>query len=197
MSLETRITPDSGLEVREIDGQGPRLVGYAAVYNRLSETLGAPPYEFREQIMPGAFGEIGDVKALVGHDRTKVLGRNTAGTLFLRSDDRGLAVEIDPPDTGYARDLLVSVARGDVSGMSFGFKRNPGGDTWVKDSTGMMIRTLVGVTLFEVTITAFGAYADTSIAVRSLEDWQEANKRQGQKPGALGVFKRRLQLLTR
>ena len=198
MLLETRLTPDCKIEVREADGQAPKLAGYAAVFNRLSEPLGRPPSQFRERIAPGAFDGWPDVKALVGHNRTLVLGREGAGTLALRTDTYGLAVEIDPPDTGYGRDAVTSVRRGDIIGMSFGFLTPEGGDTFEMEN-GVVVRTLNKVILQEVSITAFGAYLDASIAVRSLEAWQEqeANKAQVHRPGALGVFKRRLQLFTR
>jgi hypothetical protein len=101
----------------------PMIEGYAAVFNQWSEELGVW-YPFREKVLPGAFTDTiktDDIRALYNHDVNYVLGRNKAGTLFLEEDDTGLKVRILPPDTQWAKDLLVSIERGDISQMSFGF----------------------------------------------------------------------------
>lgn len=117
MALETR-TLTRPLEVRAAT-TGRTIAGYAAVFNSTADIGDS----FREVIAPGAFsGSMqNDVVALIGHDRNRVLGRSSAGTLRLREDGVGLAVEIDLPDTTDGRDLAVLIERGDVSGMSFGF----------------------------------------------------------------------------
>lgn len=153
------------------DGDDGKIRGYAAVFNSLSEDLGG----FREQIAPGAFSETlsDDVRALWNHDANFVLGRTTSGTLSLREDNHGLAIEIDPPDTQQARDLLVSIRRGDVSQMSFGFYTKD--DGWEKRD-GENIRTLRKVELLDVSPVTYPAYQDTAVAVRSLDTWSEASK---------------------
>mgnify|MGYP001558303859 CR=1 FL=1 len=151
-----------------------RIVGHAAVFNQLSEDLGG----FREQIAPGAFAEAiktDDVRALLNHNPDFILGRNTAGTLTLAEDARGLAIEIDPPDTQIARDLLVSLERGDVNQMSFGFSVWENGQSWSVDTDGeTMIRTLTRVRLYDVSPVTFPAYPQTDVAVRELRAWVAA-----------------------
>lgn len=163
-----------GLELREDkaqDGRIATLVGYAALFNSLSEDLGG----FRELIRPGAFKESlargDDVRALVGHDSTMVIGRRSAKTLAISEDDRGLRVEIAVPDTTVGRDLVVSVKRGDITGQSFGFSTVK--DEWSrqsKDGDIVYRRELVQVDLFEVSAVAWPAYTDTSVEARQLGD---------------------------
>lgn len=151
----------------EVRADSRTATGYAAVYNSIADIGGY----FNEQIAPGAFdGTLGgDVRALFNHDTAHVLGRTIAGTLRLASDDRGLAVEIDMPDTAMARDLAVSMTRGDISGMSFGF--NVTKQTW-DESGPVILRTIESVELFEVSIVTFPAYDATDVAVRSLEQYK-------------------------
>lgn len=144
------------------------LAGHAAVFDQLSEDLGG----FREKIEPGAFKAAvkGDVRALVNHNSDKVLGRTKSGTLRLEEDKTGLAFELDLPDTQPARDLAVSVERGDVDQMSFGFRTIK--DQWeVKDKED--IRTLIDLELYEISPVTFPAYPQTDVAVRSLQAWKQ------------------------
>lgn len=180
----------------ETRADGKRLIrGHAAVFNQLSEDLGG----FREQIAPGAFAEAiktDDVRALFNHNADLILGRNLAGTLKLTEDARGLAIELDPPDTQAGRDLLVSMERGDVTQMSFGFSVRPNGQNWGKDDAGQVVRTITRVRLFDVSPVVFPAYPQTDVAVRELRSWQEAQAPQIDAAGlaALDVQRRRLEL---
>ena len=97
------------------------IEGYFAVFN--SEY---PLWEGASEIVkPGAFDTSvsGDVRALINHDTTLVLGRTKSGTLTLRQDTRGLwgSVKINRQD-GSAMDLYARVQRGDVDQCSFGFE---------------------------------------------------------------------------
>lgn len=153
------------------DGSKKMAAGYAAMFNTPAE-IGD---YFREIIAPGAFSQAikGDVRALVDHDSGRVIGRSTAGTLRLSEDATGLAVEIDLPDTSDGRDTATLIERGDITGMSFGFIVTK--ETW--DETGEMpTRTIHAVDLREVSVVAFPAYEETSIALRSLD---EARKQKG------------------
>lgn len=157
--------------------QGRTLRGYAIAFNSLSADLGG----FRETIMPEAVDrtlrEALDVRALVDHDPSQVLGRTTAGTLRLRKDERGLLAEIDPPDTTAGRDILALVARGDVDGMSFGFRVMPGGDRFEKRD-GVPVRIISDMMIAEVSIVTFPAYAaaDVAIAQRRLQAYHLAHE---------------------
>jgi HK97 family phage prohead protease len=172
--IERRGFTVEGLLVEQRDGKPALIRGHAAVFNTLSEDLGG----FREQIAPGAFAEaIGkdDVRALFNHDPNFILGRTVSRTLRLREDARGLAIEIDAPDTQTVRDLVLApIERGDVSQMSFGFSIRPGGQDWAKDDEGRVIRTLKRVRLFDVSPVTFPAYPATDVALRELRAWVDA-----------------------
>jgi HK97 family phage prohead protease len=160
----------AALELRAVTGDKPKLVGYAAVFDAASRDLGG----FIEYVRPGAFRRTlaagADVVALVAHDSRMILGRSGAGTLSLAEDGKGLAFEVDLPPTTAARDLLVSVERGDVAGASFAFRVPKGGDRWTFKQDGPAARELLDVDLLDVTVTALPAYPDTSVALRSLHD---------------------------
>jgi HK97 family phage prohead protease len=159
------LTPEvSKLELRS-DGGGRRLRGHAAIFDSVSELLYG---SFYEVIRPGAFAEsIGkdDVRALWNHDPGHVLGRNSSGTLELREDQVGLAVDITPPPTTWARDLLVSIERGDVTQMSFAFQTVT--DSWSL-LDGVPLRVLEKLSVVEVSPVTFPAYPDTDIGARAI-----------------------------
>ncbi|SCW80619.1 hypothetical protein SAMN02927924_03033 [Sphingobium faniae] len=176
------------LDVRSA-GDGPTITGYAAVFGSTADIGG----QFREIIAPGAFqGTIGgDVRALIDHDSGRVIGRTTAGTLRLAEDDTGLAVEIVLPDTQDGRDLATLIERGDISGMSFGFIVTR--QQW--DETGdIPTRTIQAVDLREVSIVAFPAYDDTSIALRSLESARRDRRQHNFRAAANRVLARKVSI---
>ena len=162
MTVEYRAWFGDDAEVRAA-AEGMSFTGYAIRYNAKSE-----PLPFRETIAPGAVTRSlksrNEIKAFVNHDTNLVLGSTRAGTLRLSEDDRGVPVEIDLPETTYGRDLSVSVKRGDVSGMSFGFSVVK--DQWNDDYSE---RTIYELRLHEVSVvTGFPAYRQTTAAVRAL-----------------------------
>lgn len=181
-------------EVETRDGEKPRIVGYAAVFDTPSEPLGG----FREIIRRGAFSRAireGDVRALWNHDPRYVLGRTKSGTLFLREDIHGLRVEIDPPDTQWARDFMESIRRGDVDQMSFAFRALQ--DRWLTDDSGA-VRELLEVDLYDVSPVTFPAYPTTAVAVRSEPvDLLRPSGVDEQVRVRLENLRRRLQLLER
>jgi len=164
------------LELRARGGKTPRLEGYAAVFDSPSEDLGG----FIEYVRPGAFkrslqSNRADPMALVHHLPHLVLGRRSAGTLRLSEDSKGLQFEVDLPDTGTARDLLVSVERGDIRGASFAFTIAPQGDRWNVQGD-LVTRDLLDVDLHEITITPTPAYPDTEVARRALASFKAPHR---------------------
>jgi len=154
----------SEMIVAHRDDNRPKIVGHAAVFNKPS----LPMRGFREKINQGAFSKTiieDDIKALWNHNADYVLGRNKSGTLKLQEDEIGLRIEIDPPDTTYANDLIESIKRGDVDQMSFGFITRD--EKWTEEN-GETIRTLIDVQLFDVSPVTFPAYPQTDVSVRDI-----------------------------
>ena len=167
MKLERRAFELTDLEVRADENEPKKIRGYAAIFEKLS----VPLWGFREKISKGAFAESikkDDIRALWNHDPNYVLGRNKSGTLALEEDDKGLKIEVTPPDTQWARDLLVSIERKDVTQMSFGFEVEK--DEWDRSDEKNVIRTLLKTRLFDVSPVTFPAYPQTSVGVRSAEE---------------------------
>ena len=122
--------------------------------------------------------DLTDFRALLNHDPNVVLGRTTSGTLRLTTDDTGLLYEVDLPDTTAARDLAVSVSRGDISQSSWGFMlrvdENNTGDNWTRRD-GKDHRTITGVSrVFDVSAVTFPANPGTEVARRSFDLAHEA-----------------------
>jgi HK97 family phage prohead protease len=154
------------MELRSKPGTGNTLTGYIALFNTLSEDLGG----FVEILAPNAFSSSLDsgraIRALVNHNTSACVGNTASGTLRLSQDSKGLAFEIDLPDTTAARDLRVSVDRQDVTGCSFGFITLE--DSWAVSDLGQTIRTLLDVDLYECSVgVTFPAYGETTSELRS------------------------------
>lgn len=182
-----RRTYQHQLEVREAtEGTNSigTLGGYIAVFNEDSVDMGG----WIEQVSPGAFAESlasHDVVCLHNHDTNVVYGRLSAGTLRLWEDDKGLAFEVDLPDTTDARNLKALCERGDQRGCSFGFEidqEHHEGPDHVK---------LDKVTLYEVSIgVTFPAYESTVCETRTRRlEQQKARERQYRRNQALALLK--------
>lgn len=158
---QTRSRP---AEFRAAEDNGEKYIeGYFAVFGGVYEYWPGAT----ESVDPHAFdGTLGDdIRALVNHDTTLVLGRNKANTLELKVDSRGLwgRIKINQADTD-AVNMYSRVQRGDVDQCSFGFDILEEDTEYRQDGT--VHWTLRKVKLYEVSPVTFPAYEDTSIAAR-------------------------------
>ena len=166
----------SQFQTREAEG-ALTIEGYFSVFNSIYELWPGAT----ESVAPGAFSETlgNDIRALVNHDDTLVLGRNKAGTLELREDSHGLwgKIDVNPNDVD-AMNLYNRVKRGDVDQCSFGF--------WIEDEEtefrddGSIHWTIRKVNLFEVSVCTFPAYESTEVSARKA-DFAEILKRKKEK----------------
>lgn len=159
-------------ELKDGKKEDRKMIGHAAIFGEPTDIGGW----FREQIEPGAFKasvKKDDVRALFNHNPDFVLGRNIAGTLKMKEDKDGLKVEIDPPDTQVARDLAVSIERGDITQMSFAFQVLE--EEWIRAEKpkDLDLRKIKKVRLYDVSPVTFPAYEGTDIAVRSHDAWKK------------------------
>jgi hypothetical protein len=180
---ELRAIDFDELEVRTDEKSVKIIRGHGAVYNKLSVDLGG----FREMFDPGAFTETiskDDIRSLRDHTPSFILGRNKAGTLTLREDVKGVYYEVIPPDTSYARDLMVSIERRDVTGGSIIFNVAENGERWVVDGEEVepmaafmamwsekkrkIERHVTKARLYDIGPVTFPAYPQTDVKVRSL-----------------------------
>jgi len=166
-------------EVRSIDAQeaevrvlrrGRTIEGYAIVFNKESKDLGG----FKEVIKPEAVDgvlERSDVLALVNHNPdTGVLGTSTKGegTLVLSVDNYGVKYRFDAPETALGDEVLWGVRHGDIKTSSFSFSVS-GGQKWEKREDNSYMRTITKFDeIYDVSPVYREAYADTTVAVRSL-----------------------------
>jgi HK97 family phage major capsid protein len=148
------------VDVQDLETRGRTVHGFAAVYGALSADLGG----FRERIAPGAFAsalEGADVRCLLNHDPSQVLGRTRSGTLRLHDEQRGLRFECDLPDSPLGVNVREAVRRGDVDGASFRFVC--GEESWEGDT-----RTVESIReLRDVTVATYAAYPEASVELRT------------------------------
>jgi HK97 family phage prohead protease len=173
------------LEVRADEATGSKLIrGHGAVYNKLSVDLGG----FQELFLSGSLTDTiqkDDIRSLRDHIPSYILGRNRAKTLKLEEDEKGIYYEVTPPDTSYARDLMVSIERRDVTGGSIIFqvdgKKN---ERWFVDGEEVEMldafmamwdgkkhkieRHIVKARLYDIGPVTFPAYPQTDVKVRSM-----------------------------
>lgn len=156
-------TIDFEIRTSDLSASNKKLVGYAVRWNSLSEIIWD---EFREQFAPGAFKDSlasgSDVRALYEHNYTQLLGRTKSGTLVLSEDDTGLRFELTPPNTQLGNDVLELVERGDISGMSFGFRALK--EAWDIGQS-PYLRTVTAAELREITVTSMPAYPESGVEI--------------------------------
>jgi HK97 family phage prohead protease len=174
------------VELRAAADGAPKIVrGYAAMFGKRSSNLGSENYQFFEIIERGAFDDVlnDDVRALINHDSNLILARSVsgAGTLKIGADDVGLWYEFEPDaEQSYARDLVRSLARGDITQSSFAFSLTQEGQKWEETREGektVILRTIKKVArLYDVSPVTNPAYPDATVALRSLEEFRAEQK---------------------
>lgn len=166
VTCEKRFTTLEGVKVEASD-DAIGFRGHAAMFERRT-WIGPKQWGFWEQVARGAFSKsIGesDVRFLINHDPNLVLAR-TPTTLRLSEDSVGLAVDADLARTTYGEDLGISLERGDVTQMSFGFEVIREEVETLGDGT--ELRTILEANLWDVSAVTYPAYQDTDASLRAV-----------------------------
>jgi HK97 family phage prohead protease len=151
-----------------LNGYGNSVGGYAAVFHR--RDVAGTQYELAadvvERIDRNAFTraieEEHDVRVLVDHDPSLIIGRTSAGTAKLSVDDIGLYYEAELPDSPNGQNIRASIRRGDVNQSSFAFKVLKQEFTLGKDGE-PEVRLIQDVQLFDCSAVTHPAYRATSV----------------------------------
>ena len=111
--------------------KGPVIYGYAAHLGKLSEDLGG----FQEQLDENSFDEVlktSDCRAFINHNADLLMGRQSSGSLKLKTNTKGLQYEfaayrfvdqsaLRPGDRSWGHERVIVLLHG-----SFGRRRRVG-----------------------------------------------------------------------
>lgn len=157
--MELRIDPS---------GSSRQIGGYAALFMRRSENLGA----YVERIHPAFFNKsradgFPGVICRYNHDDNMMLGTTDSGTLRCSLDETGLLYSVDVPQS--RQDVLELVQRKDVRQSSFAFLAFD--EEWGITDQGYPQRTLISGKLIDVAPVNTPAYRDTTVGLRHLAEY--------------------------
>lgn len=173
--MEKRYIPIHDMQTRAEDNGDLYISGFFAVFDSDYELWPGAT----ESIAPGAFDESisGDVRALYNHNDDIILGRTSAGTLKLEQTSRGLwgEIKVNQKDSD-AMNAYERIARGDITGCSFGFDIER--EEFRENPDGSYHWTILSVNpLYEVSPCVFPAYTETSVSARK-RDVEQLQQRQ-------------------
>ncbi len=164
-------------ELRTFD-DSRKVEGYGIIFNKESIDLGG----WTEIILSGATKGVvkkSDVLALMNHDISRgVLARCTRGkgSLSLDTDVKGMKYSFEAPKTQLGDELIEGITRKDIKGSSFGFTVDKEGEKWERRDDGSTLRTISQFKeLYDMSPCYKEAYQDTTIALRSLEEYNKNN----------------------
>lgn len=188
-------------DINAVDDEEMKIQGYALRFNEESNLLG----QFYEVISPEALedADMSDVRMLIDHNSSYVIGRTSANTLDLEVTEEGLYFRCTLPNTSYARDVYENIKLGNIRECSFGMIVGSDGDSYEKRSDGIFKRTINKIqTIFDCSVVSFPAYSSSSVepALRSIEaikesEQAEVRKAQEAEQRKLDIAKAQLELL--
>jgi uncharacterized protein len=200
IGFERRFTAGRVEKRAAVDGKRAGFGGYAAVFASKSENFGSEDYPYFEIIEAGFFDNVlnDDIRCLINHDENLILGRSVSGkgTCKVVQDSTGLAYDCEPSDRSYAKDLEISLERGDINQSSFAFRITEDGDRLVVEN-GIVTRTLKKggcARLYDVSPVTYPAYPHATSCLRDLRNFRKPAP--APKPSAASVRSRELDLAS-
>ena len=160
---------EAEIELRQEEGEPPKLRGIAVPYDKRSREFWGGWYEIIERgagrnTLTGPADW--DLQLLRSHNRDAVLARTGAGTLTLTDTERGVEFEAElRADTQINRDTVADILAGNLGHMSFGFE--PVKERWRELPDGKEEVVVEEIILHEISIVTQPAYGNaTSVLVR-------------------------------
>lgn len=159
--------------------EGRTVEGFAAVFDQesLLNFDAKTKQFFIEVIERGAIADdllrACDVKALLEHDKGRMLARSRfgAGSLSLMVNDFGLGYKFDAPNTPEGDYAVEMIARGDLFGSSFAYSTNDKKNVTYKKVDGLLYRIVHKIDrIFDISIVSDPAYYGTDVTLRSLSE---------------------------
>lgn len=183
-------------DINAVDDEEMKIQGYALRFGEESNLLG----EFYEVISPEALedADMSDVRMLIDHNSSYVIGRTTAGTLDLEVTEEGLYFRCTLPNTSYARDVYENIKLGNIRECSFGMVVGSDGDSFERRDDGIFKRTINKIqTIFDCSVVSFPAYSSSSVepALRSIEHIKQEESNKIEEQRSLELAKVQLELL--
>jgi hypothetical protein len=170
------------IEFRNQSVEDRTISGMAIMFNVVSNILwdSEKRRSFREVILPSAISQElldnSDIFFVINHKRDQMVARrkNGVGSLNVELREDGVAFSFKVPNTQLGNDLLEMISRGEIFDCSFAF--NDVDAQW-SFSEDIPLRTVTHITgLYDMSAVYNGAYPQTEITARSIDEAEEAQK---------------------
>lgn len=176
------------MEFRNIEFRNDSTVkgiisGYAIVFNQISNVLYDSDRRryFQEMILPSSITQglldNSDIIFNINHERDKMVARrfHGKGSLYVELREDGVYFSFKVPNTQLGRDLQEMIERGEVFDCSFTFTDVDA--KWDFTNRECPMRTVTNITgIYDMCACWNGAYSQTEINSRSIEDLEEQYK---------------------
>lgn len=157
------------IDEQNVEDNSRKISGRAIVFDSPSRYMGYIEYINRNAISQ-ALIDTSDIIFNYNHDDNQMLARSTngKGTLSISLREDGVYFEFEAPETTLGDEVLWHVRHGNLTDCSFAFTIPDNGTRSFKDDEGNYCREITEIDgLYDMTICAIGAYADTLVEARA------------------------------